>query len=130
MTHGALPVWCRELPFVGPIIPRAEESVDSPPAARYLTGLCAMLPCAQRGNETGGLMSIDVLDAGAPGGAQSAAKSAQAERVRRHLAVVRIMHWIMAAGVLGLIVSGTGILISHPRLYWGETGGIGAPSLV
>jgi thiosulfate reductase cytochrome b subunit len=32
--------------------------------------------------------------------------------------------------VLGLIASGFGILISHPRLYWGETGAIGAPSLV
>jgi thiosulfate reductase cytochrome b subunit len=36
----------------------------------------------------------------------------------------------MAVGVLGLIVTGAGILISHPRLYWGETGAIGAPSLV
>jgi len=33
------------------------------------------------------------------------------------------------AGVLGLIVSGGGILISHPRLYWGETGAVGLPLL-
>jgi thiosulfate reductase cytochrome b subunit len=46
------------------------------------------------------------------------------------LAGVRIAHWVMAAGVLGLIVTGIGILISHPRLYWGETGAIGTPSLV
>src|SRR6476660_9210267 len=48
----------------------------------------------------------------------------------RHIAVVRVTHWIMATGVLGLIVSGGGILISHPRLYWGETGAVGTPSLV
>lgn len=48
----------------------------------------------------------------------------------RHRAAVRIAHWTMVVGVLGLLVSGTGILISHPRLYWGETGAIGTPSLV
>jgi thiosulfate reductase cytochrome b subunit len=54
----------------------------------------------------------------------------QAGRSLRHIAVVRVTHWIMATGVLGLIVSGAGILISHPRLYWGETGAVGTPSLV
>jgi thiosulfate reductase cytochrome b subunit len=48
----------------------------------------------------------------------------------RHKGVVRITHWIMAASVLGLLVSGGGILISHPRLYWGETGAVGTASLV
>jgi thiosulfate reductase cytochrome b subunit len=48
----------------------------------------------------------------------------------RHLAVVRVAHWLFATGVLGLIVSGSGILISHPRFYWGETGGVGMPSLI
>jgi thiosulfate reductase cytochrome b subunit len=48
----------------------------------------------------------------------------------RHSAVVRIAHWTMVIGVLGLLASGTGILISHPRLYWGETGAIGTPSLI
>jgi thiosulfate reductase cytochrome b subunit len=48
----------------------------------------------------------------------------------RHLAVVRVTHWLFAIGVLGLIASGSGILISHPRFYWGETGGIGTPSLI
>lgn len=48
----------------------------------------------------------------------------------RHSAIVRIAHWAMVTGVLGLLVSGTGILISHPRLYWGETGAIGTPSLI
>ncbi len=36
----------------------------------------------------------------------------------------------MAASVLGLLVTGGGILISHPRLYWGETGSVETPSLV
>jgi thiosulfate reductase cytochrome b subunit len=48
----------------------------------------------------------------------------------RHLAVVRVTHWLMAASVLGLLETGVGILISHPRLYWGETGAIGTPSLI
>src|SRR5258706_8100535 len=54
----------------------------------------------------------------------------RAGRTLRHIAMVRVTHWIMAAGVLGLIVSGGGILISHPRLYWGETGAVGTPSLI
>jgi thiosulfate reductase cytochrome b subunit len=48
----------------------------------------------------------------------------------RHSAVMRITHWITAVGFLGLLVSGVAILISHPRLYWGETGNWETPSLV
>ena len=48
----------------------------------------------------------------------------------RHIAAVRIAHWIMVLSVACLLVSGGGILISHPRLYWGETGAVGTPSLV
>ena len=48
----------------------------------------------------------------------------------RHLAIVRITHWIVVVSVIGLLVSGTGILVSHPRLYWGETGAVGTPSLI
>ena len=33
-------------------------------------------------------------------------------------------------GVIGLAVSGGGILISHPRLYWGEVGNVATPSLI
>ena len=43
---------------------------------------------------------------------------------------VRITHWITAVAALGLIVSGVAILVAHPRLYWGETGVRGGPSLV
>jgi thiosulfate reductase cytochrome b subunit len=49
---------------------------------------------------------------------------------QRHRAIVRITHWMVVLSVIGLLVSGTGILISHPRLYWGETGAVGTPSLI
>ena len=48
----------------------------------------------------------------------------------RHPAFVRITHWITAASFGALVVSGVAILLAHPRLYWGETGALGAPSLI
>jgi thiosulfate reductase cytochrome b subunit len=48
----------------------------------------------------------------------------------RHPAVVRITHWINALSFFGLLVSGFAILLAHPRFYWGETGGVGTPSLL
>ncbi len=57
-------------------------------------------------------------------------QSAAARAGVRHFASVRITHWLMVASVAGLLETGIGILISHPRLYWGETGAIGTPSLV
>jgi len=47
-----------------------------------------------------------------------------------HPALVRVTHWVTAASFAALLVSGVAILLAHPRLYWGETGGIGTPSLV
>ena len=47
-----------------------------------------------------------------------------------HDALVRATHWINALSFLGLLVSGIAILLAHPRLYWGETGSLGTPSLV
>jgi thiosulfate reductase cytochrome b subunit len=47
----------------------------------------------------------------------------------RHSALVRITHWISAISFIGLVVSGIGILLAHPRFYWGETGGVGTPSI-
>jgi cytochrome b subunit of formate dehydrogenase len=38
----------------------------------------------------------------------------------RHIAIVRITHWIVVLSALGLLVSGIGILVSHPRLYWAK----------
>jgi thiosulfate reductase cytochrome b subunit len=39
-----------------------------------------------------------------------------------HAGWVRISHWVLAASVLTLAVSGFVILMAHPRLYWGKTG--------
>src|ERR1043166_5181383 len=50
--------------------------------------------------------------------------------VPRHIALVRITHWIIVLSVIGLLVSGIGILVGHPRLYWGETGSLATPSLI
>ena len=47
----------------------------------------------------------------------------------RHSALVRITHWIHTGSFFALIVSGIGILLAHPRFYWGETGAVGTPSL-
>lgn len=54
----------------------------------------------------------------------------EAARAPRHRLVVRISHWVVVLTVLGLIITGSGILISHPRLYWGETGAVGTASLL
>jgi Ni/Fe-hydrogenase b-type cytochrome subunit len=49
---------------------------------------------------------------------------------RRHSAVVRVTHWVNAICFIALLVSGIAILLAHPRLYWGETGAVGGPSLI
>ena len=48
----------------------------------------------------------------------------------RHSAWVRVTHWTSALSFVVLVVSGVAILLAHPRLYWGETGSLGTPSLV
>src|SRR6266540_7568825 len=48
----------------------------------------------------------------------------------QHSAIVRVTHWITTLSFLGLLVSGIAILLAHPRLYWGETGAVGGPSLI
>jgi thiosulfate reductase cytochrome b subunit len=50
--------------------------------------------------------------------------------VPAHPVVVRITHWLTVASFAALVVSGIAILLAHPRLYWGETGALGMPSLV
>lgn len=45
----------------------------------------------------------------------------------RFSATVRITHWLTTLSFLGLLVSGFAILLAHPRFYWGESGGLGAP---
>ncbi len=48
----------------------------------------------------------------------------------RHSRLVRITHWVTTLSFFGLLVSGIAILVAHPRLYWGETGSVGTPSLL
>jgi thiosulfate reductase cytochrome b subunit len=59
-----------------------------------------------------------------------AIQSTETQDPPRHSAVVRITHWITALSFVGLLYSGIQILIAHPRLYWGETGALGGPSLI
>ena len=47
-----------------------------------------------------------------------------------HSRLVRLTHWIGAAGFLTLLVTGYVILMAHPRLYWGETGNNLMPALI
>jgi thiosulfate reductase cytochrome b subunit len=47
----------------------------------------------------------------------------------RHSTIVRVTHWLTVLSFLALFVSGTEILISHPRFYWGETGNVHIPAL-
>jgi len=48
----------------------------------------------------------------------------------RHSMLVRVTHGITVISVAALLVSGVAILLAHPRLYWGEAGAVGAPSLL
>src|ERR1044071_4644686 len=48
----------------------------------------------------------------------------------RHSPVVRVTHWVTTLTFIGLLVSGIAILLSHPRLYWGETGNVATSSLI
>ena len=47
----------------------------------------------------------------------------------RHHVIVRVTHWVTALSCLALLVSGTEIVISHPRFYWGENGNVLTPAL-
>jgi thiosulfate reductase cytochrome b subunit len=48
----------------------------------------------------------------------------------RHSGIVRITHWVTALCFLAFFLSGTIILLAHPRLYWGEAGNETIPSLI
>ena len=54
----------------------------------------------------------------------------RAQGAPRHRAFVRVTHWTSALSFVVLALSGVAILLAHPRLYWGETGGLGTPSLI
>ncbi len=53
-----------------------------------------------------------------------------APRLRPHAGWVRTCHWSLLAFVLLLAMSGSIILKSHPRLYWGEAGNDLMPALL
>ncbi len=55
--------------------------------------------------------------------------SVQVQSTPRHTALVRITHWITVISFGALLLTGTEIVISHPRFYWGETGNSGTPAL-
>ncbi len=58
-----------------------------------------------------------------------AVPSPDAISLPRHPAVIRVTHWINVLSFIGLVVSGIGILLAHPRFYWGETGGLGTRAI-
>src|SRR5229473_1513250 len=55
--------------------------------------------------------------------------TAATANVAAHARWVRISHWILAASVLTLAVTGVVILMAHPRLYWGAVGNDLTPAL-
>ena len=61
---------------------------------------------------------------------QAALRAYEQLEAPRHSALIRITHWISAVSFAVLVVSGIAILLAHPRLYWGETGAVGGPSLI
>jgi thiosulfate reductase cytochrome b subunit len=75
-------------------------------------------------------MSVDALTPRDSALGQTSEAALHSPLAVRHRAIVRITHWLTVLSVGGLLVTGIGILISHPRLYWGETGAVGTPSLV
>ena len=42
--------------------------------------------------------------------------------VKRHSLATRIWHWVNAAALVVMLMSGLMIFNAHPRLYWGEYG--------
>ena len=47
----------------------------------------------------------------------------------RHSAVVRVTHWLTVIASAALLVSGLGIVVSHPRFYLGEVGNVNTKPL-
>jgi thiosulfate reductase cytochrome b subunit len=57
-------------------------------------------------------------------------RTAAPREAPRHSALVRVTHWVSALSFVVLVMSGIAILLAHPRLYWGEIGGLGGSSLL
>ena len=49
--------------------------------------------------------------------------------IRRHSVLVRATHWINAACLLILLMSGLQIFNAHPALYWGQASAFDDPVL-
>ena len=49
------------------------------------------------------------------------------QAVYRHSLTVRLMHWIVAAAVVTLVMSGLQIFNAHPALYWGQKSTFASP---
>jgi len=47
-----------------------------------------------------------------------------------HARWVRLCHWVVALGFLVLVITGGAMLMTHPRLYWGEVGNDLTPALI
>lgn len=47
----------------------------------------------------------------------------------RHSAVVRVTHWLTFIASAALLISGLGIVVSHPRFYLGEVGNVNTKPL-
>jgi len=67
--------------------------------------------------------------AGVPLQSSVATAAPAATRTARHSLLVRVTHWIITLSFFALLVTGSEIVISHPRFYWGETGNNLTPTL-
>lgn len=57
------------------------------------------------------------------------ADRAEVKSAPRHVALVRVTHWVTSLAFLALLVTGIEILISHPRFYLGNVGNVNTPPL-
>jgi thiosulfate reductase cytochrome b subunit len=58
-----------------------------------------------------------------------ATTAARDTKTPRHAAIVRVTHWITVVAFFALLLSGGGIVISHPRFYLGEVGNVNTKPL-
>ena len=55
---------------------------------------------------------------------RSATAVSASKTTPRHSVLVRVTHWITTLCFFALLVTGSEIVVSHPRFYWGETGNV------
>jgi len=72
---------------------------------------------------------ISVPRSAAPSATSTSTSSTSRTSTPRHAGVIRITHWITTLSFLALLLTGSEIVISHPRFYWGETGNSLTPPL-